>query len=186
MLAGTKRACDGCLRAAVAVAACVAGCTAVRNAVEAPSVTYRAFEIDSIAFDGVAAHILFDVRNPNSFSVPVAGYRYAIRVGTVQIAEDTSGVQFDIPGAGTTEISVPISVQFSDLIRAASELDGRETWPYSVEGELTIGSGSLMGVSVQFSHASEMQRPLAPEISIARVRARSASSDSTSSSSDSG
>ncbi len=150
----------------------VAGCSTLKDTVKEPEVTFRTFNIESVNFTQATVSLLFDVVNPNRFSVPLKGYRYSVTVGDHAVASADEHAGISIGSRDTGTLTVPVTLRYADVIKATRLLATDDIWPYRVEGEITIDTGPLRDIRVPFSHTGEVPRPMMPKIRIESMEVR--------------
>jgi LEA14-like dessication related protein len=151
------------------------GCALLRKAVRRPEVSFQTLTLESVDFEQASIALLFDITNPNLFSVPVKAYQYDVRIGDHTVISTTSPAKLNLPAGGSGTLSVPATLVFADVTSAVETLAESDTWPYTVKGSIEIDAGPLSGITIPFSHSGEVPRPVMPNIGIRSVNIRSVS-----------
>jgi LEA14-like dessication related protein len=157
------------------IALSTTGCALLRKAVQRPEVSFQTLTLESVDFEQVSIVLLFDITNPNLFSVPVKAYQYDVRIGDHTVISSTNPADLNLPAGGAGTLSVPVTLVFADVTSAVETLTESDTWPYTVNGSIEIDAGPLSGITIPFSHSGEVSRPVMPKIGIQSVNIRAVS-----------
>ena len=145
------------------------GCALLKQAVQRPAVAFHNLRIKSINFQGLAADVVFGVKNPNSFGVNVNQYTYAFKIGDNTLASSTENAALQIASKGESEFTVPVTIQYADVMNIVSRLREDDRWPFTVEGTVRVGGGLLGQISVPFTYRDTIPRPIPPKVTIERI-----------------
>lgn len=118
------------------------GCaTTLESLVKSPSVALNDVKVMGLGFNNQTFLLSFDVRNPNSFSLPVSSVRYGIKLDGQRFASGETPSEFSVPAGGATQFAISVDL---DLLQTAPQLlsivrDGiREDVSYELEGQLAV------------------------------------------------
>lgn len=145
------------------------GCSSVQR----PEATYRSADVRAASRDGVQLEFGIDVRNPNSFSLPISGANYKLGLGGVPVLNDTAKPSASIPGHGSLPVMIPVSLSFEKVLsaeRALANSGGKV--PYDFSGELQFSAGPLKAlgqsikVPIQFSGTLDFRKVLEDPMSL--------------------
>ena len=161
---------------ALAVSIAVAGCAGLfGKVVQRPAINYDSVNLSGVSFDGVSLDVHFNASNSNPFSIPLTGYNYSVAIGDHTLASGEERESMSIPANGSSRISVPVSLTFSDVFGALEQFSDADELPYTVSGAAIINAGPLEGIEIPFSYTASLPVPRMPDVSIENIRARSIS-----------
>lgn len=120
----------------------LSGCaTSLENLVSSPKVALSDVEIMGLGFKSQTFLLSFDVSNPNSFSLPVSGVSYGIKLDGQRFASGQTPSKFSVPANGETQFAISVEL---DLMQTAPRIlsivrqGDREKIDYELQGELAI------------------------------------------------
>src|SRR5205823_666052 len=76
--------------------------------VQKPTAALRSADVAAVTADGFTANFALDVRNPNSFKLPLTDADYALSLGGVKITNDTIKPGGSIPANGSIPLTIPV------------------------------------------------------------------------------
>lgn len=91
------------------------------------------------------------VTNPNSYSLTVAGVRYAATVGAVLLAEGERVQETRIEPSGDTEVEVPVTLRSEAFSAAVREVVNARAIPYEFTGSVAMVAPVAGTVRIPFS-----------------------------------
>ncbi len=118
------------------------GCaTNLENVVSSPKVELISVEVMGLGFKSQTFLLSFDVRNPNSFALPVRNVSYGVRLDGQRFASGTTPSSFSVPAQGNAQFAISVEL---DLLQTAPRLlpivrqGDRSHIPYELTGELAV------------------------------------------------
>ncbi len=119
---------------------------------QAPQLTPREVVLTELTPTGASFLIKLAAFNPNGFALSANSFRAhlvfdggKIDAGTVQVT-----TPFSLPAGGTTEMSVPVTLNYSGLAALGVLAMQKPTIPYVIDGTVNIG-GEKLNVDVPYS-----------------------------------
>lgn len=136
----------------------LSGCAGMlQNSVKSPTVTLNAVEVVGLALTGQTFMLTFDVSNPNSFSLPISGVNYGVKLDGQEFASGRTASKFSVPANGDAQFAISVDLnllQTAPMLLALVRRSSNEDVPYELNGELAVdlplvptvpyrGSGSI-------------------------------------------
>ena len=121
---------------------------------EKPSFTLRGVMISPRSFTEMNLLLGLEAQNPNRFDLTLRSFEYTVYLADEEIAKGHLEKSFLLAASSTTQIEVPVAVQFKDLGASLKAVFTRGDLPYKIEGKATVGM--LFG-SLDFSFSNEGQ-----------------------------
>lgn len=103
-----------------------------------PEVAVRDVILTSFDDDGVTIDCLLAVTNPNSFHLTLRGYTYDLRVMSKPLTKGGSRHTIDFAGGATTEVRLPVRIDFQDLLEILRCRPDPEGIPYQLVAGLEV------------------------------------------------
>lgn len=126
---------------ALAAAVAAAGCASVgRAAFEQPTVQFKDVRINGIGLTGGQLDVVLDVHNPNRYGLSAQRLSYQVLVDSTAIGTGALSQPFEVGGRGTSEVHLPVDVQFARLGTIGRQLLSRGVVNYRVLGDITVGT----------------------------------------------
>jgi LEA14-like dessication related protein len=113
----------------------LSGCTMF---VAEPTVTVQRATIMNLDTRGVDLEFLLAVHNPNSFEITLNGYHYDLRVVTLPVARGGSRERVEFRGKGTTDIRLPVRIEYKDLLSIMKHRPDPDKIPYRLQADLDV------------------------------------------------
>lgn len=109
-----------CRTAVLAVfgAGLAAACTGVPGLVERPRVSVEGVEVTGVALRTVDLEVRFQVENPNSFRLHLAGLDYAVEVADRTLFEGDRRERLALGPREQGLVNLPITVRYEEVYRA--------------------------------------------------------------------
>jgi LEA14-like dessication related protein len=118
------------------------GCSSIQK----PTASLKSADIGAVAADGFTVNFDLDVKNPNSFVLPLAETDYGLSLGGVKLVKDTLKPSGSIPAGGSTAVTIPVKLDFDDLLKAEKAIRaGGGDVPYEFDAALGFSGGSAAG-----------------------------------------
>lgn len=114
-----------------------------------PEIELAGFDLLDISLSGAEAEISFRVSNPNAFGIVLQGASYVLEVNGREWLDTTLGESIRVSGSENRNITIPISLDSSQLGPALAEImGGRKEFEYDLTGTAEI-SADLEGFDEQ-------------------------------------
>ena len=139
------------------------GCQEAKNllsAVQKPTIKMTGLNIDEVATE--SATVIFDVEveNPYSVSLPLTNLDYTVSTNGTKFMSGNSAAQQLIPANSTKAVSLPVTVNYTDIIKAAKSIKtGSSTIPYKADVDLSVTTPVLGDISIPVSKEGELKLP---------------------------
>lgn len=143
----------------------LSGCAStMQSIVKSPAVELRAVQVLGLGFNSQTFLLSFDIRNPNSFTLPVRSVSYAVKLDGQRFASGETPTEFSVPANGDAQFAISVDLnllhtapQLLSIVRQSArrdvsyELDGRlavdiplaPAVKYRNSGSIRLSSGSL-------------------------------------------
>lgn len=114
-----------------------------------PEIELAGFDLLDISLSGAEAEISFRVSNPNAFEIMLQGASYVLEVNGREWLDTNLGESIRVSGSENRNITIPISLDASQLGPALVEImGGRKEFEYDLTGTAEI-SADLEGFDEQ-------------------------------------
>ena len=125
---------------AVAVAGTGACSAVARNTFGTPVVQLKDVRVKGIGMNGGSLDLVLDVYNPNAYRLDATKLTYNLYVDTnkVAVGEVVQHVQLD--DKKTTEVILPVTFTFREMLGAAKVIAGMGSVDYRVAGDVTVAT----------------------------------------------
>ncbi len=131
----------------------------VLAACTAPQAHVRQLDLRSLTFQALEMGLIMDLRNPNSFEIPLDQMDWGVALFGRQLAEGVATPNARIPAQGRERIDVPIRIGLVDLGDAVRPILESPQIPWKVQGTCHFGTPAGP-ISVDFAEAGEWDNPL--------------------------
>ena len=110
-----------------------------------PSFTLRRVSISPVSFTDTNFLLDLDVQNPNHFDLTLKSFGCSIYLKNAEIGNGHLEKEVLIPSSSTTQVQVPLVVNFKDLSGIMKIIFTEDDLPYKIEGNANVSSvfGSL-------------------------------------------
>ena len=159
---------------AVAAALLATGCIPPEDLAETlqeikPDVTFQGLELVGLDFDGADAELTFTVDNPNAVGLTLSSFAWGLDFGGLPFVEGIDDEGFTLEPWGTSDVVVPVSVDFAELVELVQLARGEDTVPWQVRGAFGF-DGIFDEVTVPFEHGGDFPALRRPETSVEALR----------------
>ena len=107
---------------------------------ENPSFTLRKVSISPVSFTESNLLLDLDVQNPNRFNLTLKSFECNIYLKNGEVGTGRLEKEVLIPSSSTTQVQVPLVVDFKDLSGIIKLLFKERDLPYKIEGNANVGS----------------------------------------------
>jgi LEA14-like dessication related protein len=91
----------------------------IKGVAETPEITVSGVKLGQFSLAGGDATLALKVRNPNSFSIPLRGLDYGLKLNGAEVAKGRTEGKLTLAGGETRIIQVPVQLDMMKLIRVA-------------------------------------------------------------------
>jgi LEA14-like dessication related protein len=149
----------------------MSGCAHLKPFAEAqkPTAEITQVTVSDMSLNTITLNARVAINNPNPFKLSAAGLALDIRVADRTLAHvKQPDNHLTLSASGRTEVSLPITLRFSDIIAAGRNLKGKSEVPYGIDGEIDVALpvGSL---KVPVSYRNTLPIPSLPDIQLNNV-----------------
>jgi LEA14-like dessication related protein len=107
---------------------------------EEPSFVLRRVTLSPRSFTEMNLLIGLDVQNPNRFDLTLKSFECTMSLKNEEIGKGRMENEFVIPSSSTTQIQVPIDVNFKDLGEILKAIFAGGKLPYKIEGKANVST----------------------------------------------
>ncbi len=147
------------------LAAALGGCAVVKEHVKEPQVNLRDVRVTAMSLTGATLAFDLDVRNPNPLGISMQGFTYRLDLGGETLLKGTEDRKLHVGANRTSQVTVPLSLEFDKVYKLLASLKGKDTVQYHVSGDAKFGL-----FSVPYDKTGTLPLPQLPEVSLQGVR----------------
>ena len=103
-----------------------------------PTVTVQRTYLINLDSRGVDLEFLLAIQNPNAFGLTLNGYHYDLQVVTLPVARGGARDRVEFKGNGTTDLRLPVRIEFKDLIAIMKRRPDPDKIPYRLQAGLDL------------------------------------------------
>ncbi|MCY1019186.1 LEA type 2 family protein [Pyxidicoccus sp. MSG2] len=108
-----------------------------------PQVSFQAPRIKGISGTTATVEFPLEIKNRNSFPLPVAGITGALKVGGANVGNLSTGNLGLLDGSGTKQVTLPLTINLLSAASAAMALRSGGSAQVKLDGKLTSDSQSV-------------------------------------------
>ena len=148
------------------VALFVSGCAALRDFADTrrPTLDYNSMSIQSIDFNGAVLQFHFDVNNPNPVGLTADRYSYEFFINDNSFLSGTEEQNLHISRESVSTLSVPVTLNFSEMLNTFSSIVGSEVFAYRINTEVQFDIPGLGVQRLPVNASGELPIPRIPRI----------------------
>ncbi len=148
------------------VAVFASGCAALRDLADTrrPTLEYNRMSIQSIDFNRAVLQFHFDVNNPNPVGLTADRYSYEFFINDNSFLSGTEDQNLRISRESVSTLSVPVTLNFSEMLNTFSSLVGSEVIAYRINTEVQFDIPGLGVQRLPVNAAGELPIPRIPRI----------------------
>jgi LEA14-like dessication related protein len=111
-------------------------CVGLGRVFERPQVRVLGVDVAKISLE--SADLVFDVsvENPNALSFILDTVDYRLRINGEQLLDGQSALRAEIAARGATEVQLPITLRFTDILRILGSLKGERHAGYDLQADV--------------------------------------------------
>ncbi len=108
-----------------------------------PQVSFQAPRITNVTLSGATVEFPLEIKNRNSFPLPVAGITGALKVAGADVGTLSTGNLGMLDGSGAKQVTLPLTINFSRAASAAMALRSGGNAQVRLDGQLTSDAQSV-------------------------------------------
>ena len=139
-------------------------CAAMEELIKAPSVKVDSVSIARASFQDIDLNFNLLIDNPNPYGVQLDGFDYNLTIEGNEILTGDKNQEVRIASANTSHLSIPITIDFSDLYSLVTRTKTLDSLSYSLKGHFKPG-GILAGIPIPFSTSGSFPNIRIPKLS---------------------
>ncbi len=116
------------------------GLTGCSFFVKKPEVNVTSITINGLDNKGMGIDLLMAVKNRNSYKLDLTGYRYELLVSSASAAKGESRDRVELPGDAVTDVTIPLRIEFADLINIMKSSSNPGRLPYKINASLDMST----------------------------------------------
>lgn len=129
-----------------------------------PTIQFKELRLREIDFNAADVDFAFNIRNPNPIKVKFSSLTYDLDLAGSKLFNGKDANGLTIGAEKTTELVLPVTVRWTDLIETAGAIRGKDEVPFVLSG--TFGFNTPLG-EVRIPFEREGQFPILQKPSIA-------------------
>lgn len=115
------------------------GCGSLKKVIEPPKVKFQEINITKLSALNADLEITLSVQNPNSINFDVKNLKYSLDLNSKTVTSGTLKEKVLVKGKETTMVTVPLRVNYKDILSSALMLLQKDGVPYLVKGSVQLG-----------------------------------------------
>lgn len=133
--------------------------------VKEPDARVAGVSLSALSLDAATLLVDVEVSNPNGFTLKTAGFDLDLAVAGENIARvQQPDAALSVPAKGSNSVKLPVTVNFSDIVRAAGAIKDKKSVDYALNGNVTVNLPVLGDVSLPLNFADALPVPKLPEL----------------------
>jgi LEA14-like dessication related protein len=148
----------------VLAGALLAGCAAIQDHVKEPNVTVQDLQVRGVSLTGMDLDFILGIDNPNPIGISMSGLTYRLELNDRALFEGASQERVSVAGNGHSQVTLPFTLVYEEILGSLNALAGRQTLPYTLSGKVDLGLFSF-----PYSKRGELQLPGLPDVQISRL-----------------
>lgn len=148
-----------------------AGCTALRDLarIRRPDVCVSGMKLIGLDFHSADLALTFQISNPNSVGVTVAGYDYQLKLNGLAFLEGDETGPVTVPANGTGRIDLPVSLSYAKMYDTIRSLSNRDSTDYEITAGFRFDLPVLGPVRVPVRTQGRLPLMKFPEVTVRRL-----------------
>jgi LEA14-like dessication related protein len=114
-------------------------CSNLKNIIEKPKIQLQNVSLGKLSMSGVDLLVHLEVENPNKVDFQIKNLTYVVEINEKKVTTVKHNEIILVKGLEKTNVTLPLSLRFSDLLSSALKLINREELPYKVQGSADVG-----------------------------------------------
>lgn len=145
----------------------IGGCAQLGDIVQEPQLHFKKAVPTAFSLAGADFDFDFDVANPNPLGLNLSQvtYRLALNEHPLVNGEVSEGIA--LPARGSAPLTIPVSLNFKDLLAAVGSIGESPKLPYQLSGKVFVGP-----LAIPYNVNGELEMPRLPKIELAGVQVK--------------
>ena len=141
------------------------GCAGVRNLMKPPEVKFHQVSTRQLSLTEGTFLFEFHVTNPNPLGIVVDQAVYRLKVNDQEVGHGTLDQHLSVAAGQSAPITVPLNLNFLNVIQSVADLAKVRSLPYELSGRLSSGP-----LTVPFQARGDLPLPQLPGLRLHEVR----------------
>ncbi|MEE9310567.1 MAG: LEA type 2 family protein [Cocleimonas sp.] len=118
----------------------LAGCSSagIKGVVEPPSIQVHTVKMGNFNLSGGTATFVLNIKNPNKFPIPLAGFDYGLSLNGVAVARGTKEQRVTIRAGESQKVTVPLTLSFTNMMNMIPGLLRDKSLNYALDGSVHL------------------------------------------------
>ncbi len=148
-------------------------CATLENIFKEPKVSFDKAEISDISFQDITLDFSFNVDNPNSVGVEMAGYAYDLEIEGNSLIKGETKEPLRIEPDDRSVIKLPVTLTYKDLYSMYGDIKGKDQIAYKIKNVFTFDLPVFGKASFPVEHEGSFPAVKLPEIAIDSLNLKS-------------
>ena len=140
------------------------GCATLQDLIKEPTLEFKRLTMKDTSLFQSTLVFVYAVTNPNPIDLSLDQIQYQLKIGDKKLAKGDLNKTISVPSNGTTNVEIPVGVQYMDFFNSIMEIFQKDEVAYDLSG--SIGK---FGVQVPFQKKGTFPVPKLPQVSLNRV-----------------
>ncbi|MEW8310669.1 MAG: LEA type 2 family protein [Candidatus Thiodiazotropha taylori] len=150
------------------------GCSSLQQAEQLMNGIQPTGEVKGVKLSGLdlrGIDLLFDVEvdNPNPVAISLDGLDYDLKLLNRSFLKGQQSMGMSLAADGTSQVKLPVRMEFERLLQHYSELSNRDDVPYQLDLGLGIDVPLLGRVRLPMSYQGRLPVPKLPDVRVSRI-----------------
>lgn len=159
------------LPAALSVLFIFFSCATLQQMVQAPDVKVEDINIVDFSFEDITLDFGLLVNNPNPIGINLQGYEYTFAIQGKEFLSANKSSTLDVGAATASKVHIPVTVNFSDIIKLARQTKELDSLSFRIAGKLHPG-GMLSAFDIPFERSGKLPNVRIPEINFSGLKVK--------------
>ena len=144
----------------------LSGCSGLAKILDAPKPSASLLGVTFGDISLKAATLVFDVEveNPYSTALPLTDIDYDVTSSDNRLFKGQAAIAGSIPAKGTKTVSLPATIEYSDVIRAFKDVRPGSEVPYDAQVGLSVTAPVLGLIRIPINRSGELKVPTIQEL----------------------
>jgi len=154
------------------------GCKALSDLVaqlDKPTASFESLSLDDLNLESLTLGLKLRVDNPYGVSLPVERLGYRLQSGASPFLTGETSPGVSIPARGSESISLPLTVNYTQLLELVAGIRPGSVVPYTAHLDLGVDAPGLGPLSLPLEKKGELPVPTVPEVELTSVEWQSLS-----------
>ena len=110
----------------------------IKGLVEQPTIQVHKVQMGKFNLRGGSATFVLDIQNPNSFSIPLSGLDYGLRLNGIQVAQGVKEERVTIGAKQSRKLEIPLQFSFTNMVTMLPGLLRNKSLNYDLGGSVHL------------------------------------------------